>query len=97
MSGESHANPREVKAIRGIIQGVQSPKNRANRSQAELLAKAANKLNHHQLSPFSSKAFHEAFYIAGNVHARVASNPENANNLTNSFKQALIGLVNLRD
>lgn len=97
MSGESHANPREVKAIRGIIQGVQSPKNRANRNQAELLAEAANKLNHHQLSPFSLNAFHEAFDIAANVHSRVASNPESANNMTNSFKQALIGLVNFRD
>lgn len=93
----AEADPKQVKAIRDIIQDVQSPRNRASKDFDRLVSEAAHRLNGHRLSPFSSNAFHEAFDIAANVHLRVASNPESANDLVSYFKQALIGLVNFRD
>ena len=94
---ESKPIPGEVKVIRRIVQGVQSPGNRVAKTQEELLAEATRRLNGHRLAPFHISSFHEAFRIAFEVHNHVAGNPENANSMVLPFKTALLNLVRFAD
>ena len=94
---ESKPIPGEVKVIRRIVQGVQSPNNRRSKTQEELLAEATRKLNGHRLSPFHINSFNEAFRIAFEVHAHVAGNPDYANSMVLPFKNALLSLVTFVD